>query len=135
MYFKSDLCLWKIILFSIKKLVKNEDKINEIQCCIGEDIIYNNELLYRELYSWVDIYNNYIQKLPFFYKFIHTKEYQSTIKHLVNSIESLKQKVSSPRIRDDEKTYLQQLKQAILKHHKNNHDYINIRKTITIIII
>jgi hypothetical protein len=133
MDFKSDLCLWKIILFSIRKVIKSEDKISEIQYNIGDDLISNNELLYRELYSWIDIYNNYIQKLPFFYQFIHSKDYQSTIKELTKSIENLKQKVNSPRIRNDEKTYSHQLKQAILKHHKNNYDYVFICKILNYI--
>ena len=100
--------------------------IDTIISQVGDEIISQNNMLVREYFLWIDIFNSYKKKLPMFNQYMQGKN-QEIIAEIYKVFEAIKNKIVNTRIKCDDKLFILKLKKAVTIS-SNNRDFTDISK-------
>lgn len=95
-----------------------DNYIDNLEIQIGSSLINDHEMIIRDYLLWIDIFNQYKRKIISFNSFVKSSRYKNIFTDLKKEIESLKDKVSNVRIREDRRIFIIKLKIEIDKHGK-----------------
>lgn len=100
--------------------------VDEVMSQIGESLISQNDMLVREYFLWMDIFNSYKKKLPMFNQYMQGKN-QEVIAEIYQVFETIKGKIVNTRIKCDDKLFIRKLKKAV-SSSSSNRDFTDISK-------
>ena len=97
----------------MKQILLPDDYHFQLEMLIGRKYVDENELLIKEYYIWVDIFNNYKKKLPAFNKYVNTLSFKKLISEIKSSFEAIKEVVISSKIKGDDEIFKLKLRNQV----------------------